>query len=891
MTDINGLGQSGVEGSVIGNDATPVNSAVNRNRAMSEARAAGEAMGDGLVSKIKAALSSIAGAASGRQDQTGGASSSTGTSFVGNVLTNMVDTSNEIREEGSMIGKTRMVASRVSAIRAAGAGGGGAGGAGTAIKGGAMAGGVALGATMAIGATRMAITAANNRFESGRADVLAKDQMSVLYQQMTGLDQLGVSSKYRMPLTKYRLGAGGDLALMQMEAQTGIGAVQQGASVEAFRTMSGYQMSAGEAAGQIANLANPATVNRMYMMTGTSIIGPGGTQRSAMSVIQNLVKQTGLTNEGALKDALQQGSVTRTRLRNMGVPEDMITQVIQYAKQNLTYRDKGGKGMYDPSSEQQRRKMGIEENFATQVEETQRLENKRGEDFYRRQVDNYADLERQTQSLTRIFGALEDQLSGILGGLGSNRIATSVFQSITSPLGGDPAGATSDATTSVPSHGGSGRKSLNEIKNMSSFREMHPKMQERLLSMMRDNPNVGFGQGVRSSQSQRAMFMQRYRKTDKETNAQGKKNWYWDGSYWEHVSGAPAAPPGRSMHEIGLAADLVGDTDWVVKNAHKYGLKHFKGVNNEPWHVQPAELPNGRKAYEEGGAKWGGTTAGAAPYEPDSDFGDSLDGRTTTGHGGSSDNGSTFGNAEPYGLSISQKVSRSITGPSSGQTGGESGGGSSGTKVNKKRVDPSLIRRGQLTGEQVALLLHKAGFRGEDIIKGVAISERESRWKSTAHNPNRSTGDNSYGLFQINMIEKYAEGRRKSFGIASNDALFDPETNVRAAKQMYDGRKSRGNGWYDWGPYKGEKETYNTDVSKATRIVNSVDFGGDPMGSASTSRPASGSDSVSVVGGATFNISPTINMSGGSGGDLQRIAREVAILVKREIELELMRSV
>lgn len=889
MTDINGLGQSGVEGSVLGNDATPVNTAVNRNRAMSEARAAGEAMGDGLVSKIKAALSSIVGAAAGRGGTTGGASSSTGTSFVGNVVTNMADISQELREEGSMIGKTRMVASRISAIRAGGAGG--AGGAGRAAAAGGAAAGAALGATLAIGATRMAITAANNRFDSGRADVLAKDRMSVLYQQMTGLSQLGVSSRYRMPLTQYRLGAGGDLALMQMEAETGLGAVQQGASVEALRTMSGYQMSAGEAAGQIASLSNPATVNRMFMMTGTSIIGPGGTQRSAMSVIQNLVKQTGLTNEGSLREALQQGSVTRSRLRNMGVPEDMITQVIQYAKQNLTYQKKGGKGMYDPSSETQRRTMGIEENFATQVEETQRLENERGEKFYRRQVDNYANLERQTQSLTRVFGALEDQLSGILGGLGQNRIATSVFQSITSPFGGDPESATSDASTLVPVYGGSGKKSLNEVKNMSSFRSLHPKMQERLLNMMRDNPNVGFGQGVRSSESQRAMFMQRYRKTDSETNAQGKKNIYWDGSYWEHVSGAPAAPPGRSMHEIGLAADLVGDTDWVVKNAHRYGLKHFKGVNNEPWHVQPAELPNSRKAYEEGGAKWGGSPPGAAPYEPDSDFADSLDGRTSTGHGGSRDDGSTFGGAEPYGLSISQRVSKSITGPASGQTGGEGGGGGSGTKVNKKRVDPSLIRRGQLTGEQVALLLHKAGFRGEDIIKGVAISERESRWKSTAHNPNRSTGDNSYGLFQINMIEKYAEGRRKAFGITSNEDLFDPEKNVRAAKQMYDGRKSKGNGWYDWGPYKGEKETYNTDVAKATRIVNSVDFGGDPMGSASTSRAVSKSDSISVVGGATFNISPTINMTGGSGGDLQKMAREIALLVKREIELELMRSV
>lgn len=880
---MDGLGMTGAENSVAGADATPVNSLINRNRAVNEARELGGAMGDSFVAKVKSiitqAMSSIAGTS-----PNDGTASPTGTKYVGNLVSNASYFSQELQKEpGGFIGKTRMVASTIQNLKAGGSGE-------AAMAGGAKAGMAAVGLSLAATGVNAAINAANARFASGREGVLAADRMSVMYQQMTGLNQLGVSSRYRMPLTQYRLGAGGINTMMSMEAQTGLSGIQQASSVEALRTLSGYQMSAGEATTMVGSLSSAPTVNRMFMMTGTSLIGPGGKQRSAMSVMQNIVQQAGLTNEKALEDALLPGSVTRAKLAAMGLPEEMITQTIQYAKANLQYREKGGMGMYDPSVKAQRQRMGIEENFATQVEETQRLEDKRGENFYRRQVDNYASLERQTQSLTRVFGALEDQLSGILGGLGSNRIATSLTQSIINPfVGGDPAGATSDATTSVPS-GGSGRRSLNEIKNMSSFRELHPRMQERLLSMMRDNPNVGFGQGVRSSQSQRAMFLQRYRKTDKETNSQGKKNWYWDGSYWEHVSGAPAAPPGRSMHEIGLAADLVGDTDWVVKNAHRYGLKHFKNVNNEPWHVQPAELPNGRKAYEESGSAWGGGPAGAAPYEPDSDFGDSLDGRTQTGHGGSSDDGTTFGNAEPYGLSISQKVSKSITGPASGQTGGEGGGGFSGTKVNKKRVDPSLIRRGQLTGEQVALLLHKAGFRGEDIIKGVAISERESRWKSTAHNPNRSTGDNSYGLFQINMIEKYAEGRRKAFGITSNEDLFDPEKNVRAAKQMYDGRKSKGNGWYDWGPYKGEKETYNTDVAKATRIVNSIDFTGDPVGSASTSRAVSKSDSISVVGGATFNISPTINMSGGSGGDLQKMAREIALLVKREIELELMRS-
>ena len=59
------------------------------------------------------------------------------------------------------------------------------------------------------------------------------------------------------------------------------------------------------------------------------------------------------------------------------------------------------------------------------------------------------------------------------------------------------------------------------------------------------------------------------------------------------------------MHEVGLAADLVGDFTWLGKNVGRFGLMTFAEVNNEPWHVQPVELPKGRKQYEQQGSKWG----------------------------------------------------------------------------------------------------------------------------------------------------------------------------------------------------------------------------------------------------------------------------------------------
>jgi hypothetical protein len=54
-----------------------------------------------------------------------------------------------------------------------------------------------------------------------------------------------------------------------------------------------------------------------------------------------------------------------------------------------------------------------------------------------------------------------------------------------------------------------------------------------------------------------------------------------------------------------------------------------------------------------------------------------------------------------------------------------------------------------------------------------------------------------------------------------------------------------------------------------------------------------GGSNVSLSGGHTFNINPTINVSGGGSGsqiDLQKIAHEIAVLTRRELELEILRS-
>jgi cell wall-associated NlpC family hydrolase len=140
----------------------------------------------------------------------------------------------------------------------------------------------------------------------------------------------------------------------------------------------------------------------------------------------------------------------------------------------------------------------------------------------------------------------------------------------------------------------------------------------RLESMMKDNPNVGVSDGYRSSEDQRRLFMSRYSKSTEETDV------YWGGTYWKKRGGvADAAPPGMSMHELGLAADLSGDIAWVEKNAGKYGLRTSGGVG-EPWHVQPKEVPESRAKYEAMGAPLGRNLK-AAPFDKNARFGGSAE--------------------------------------------------------------------------------------------------------------------------------------------------------------------------------------------------------------------------------------------------------------------------
>jgi hypothetical protein len=113
------------------------------------------------------------------------------------------------------------------------------------------------------------------------------------------------------------------------------------------------------------------------------------------------------------------------------------------------------------------------------------------------------------------------------------------------------------------------------------------------------------------------------------------------------------------------------------------------------------------------------------------------------------------------------------------------------------------VNADELTDPQLIELLQAVGFKGQDLKEAWAIAKKESHGSPLSHNGNRKTGDNSYGLFQVNMIGSLGDARRDKFNLASNAELFNPVVNAQIAYFMSGGGK-------DWSAWKGTE----TDVVK-----------------------------------------------------------------------------
>ncbi|WP_051103520.1 peptidoglycan DD-metalloendopeptidase family protein [Terracoccus sp. 273MFTsu3.1] len=177
--------------------------------------------------------------------------------------------------------------------------------------------------------------------------------------------------------------------------------------------------------------------------------------------------------------------------------------------------------------------------------------------------------------------------------------------------------------------------------------------------------------------------------------------------------------------------------------------------------------------------------------------------------------------ASPWGVGEGQIVSGALGSLVGSMRSGSSGEGDSGAADAPS--SPATAASGQFRD-----VLARAGFKGTSLGMAYAIMMAESGGNAHAHNTNKATGDNSYGLFQINMLGGMGPERRSKFHLANNDALFDPLTNAKVAYDMSKG----GSDWHDWSTYKrgdykkylgGQQKSYdvgstNIDVDQVARV-------------------------------------------------------------------------
>ena len=110
-------------------------------------------------------------------------------------------------------------------------------------------------------------------------------------------------------------------------------------------------------------------------------------------------------------------------------------------------------------------------------------------------------------------------------------------------------------------------------------------------------------------------------------------------------------------------------------------------------------------------------------------------------------------------------------------------------KMLTKYQNETVLQPKDLVG-----LLKAVGFKGKNLEYAWAVAMKESHGNALSYNGNVHTGDNSYGLFQINMLGSMGADRRTYYSLAYNAQLLNPVTNAQVAYQI----SNHGKNWSAW---------------------------------------------------------------------------------------------
>ena len=106
----------------------------------------------------------------------------------------------------------------------------------------------------------------------------------------------------------------------------------------------------------------------------------------------------------------------------------------------------------------------------------------------------------------------------------------------------------------------------------------------------------------------------------------------------------------------------------------------------------------------------------------------------------------------------------------------------------------------RLTPNQIAGYALAAGFNKGDAAIMTAIALAESGGCPSAHNGDASTGDDSYGLWQVNYFGSLMGPRSQAFG--PPEGQYDPGKNASAARSLFQSSGFRPWSTYTNGAYK-----------------------------------------------------------------------------------------
>ncbi len=100
------------------------------------------------------------------------------------------------------------------------------------------------------------------------------------------------------------------------------------------------------------------------------------------------------------------------------------------------------------------------------------------------------------------------------------------------------------------------------------------------------------------------------------------------------------------------------------------------------------------------------------------------------------------------------------------------------------------------------------GSKARGLTIAIAVALAESGGDTRAHN--NKPPDDSYGLWQINMLGAMGPERRGRYGLDSNRELFAPSVNAKVANSLSDDGKS----WTPWATYTSGAYRKHLDIAR-----------------------------------------------------------------------------